>query len=354
VPVAVHAQTRWALKETLRIGGAESGPTSFSSIRSIAVDAKGQIFVLERQTQDIKVFDADGKHLRTIGRIGSGPGEMRNAEGMTSDRQGRLWVRDAANARFTVFNGEGELEKSWTMKFCSSQGQWYPQIDRQGRVLDVDCVVPQGADRAMGFAIVAYRPDFSGVDTLSMRPECGSRELSEAATWVRRSEKATAYIGVPYAPRPVTTLGPTGEIWCAPNNSRYEVLRLDPGARDTLRISRNLAAVPVTKAERDSVIAPFEKNGPSGFDYGKIPRTKPIVELISIDDQGRAWLRRKTSQGVVEFDVFSPAGQMLAIAMLGKYRLLPAPYVFRGDDVYMVALDDDDVQHVVRLHVERR
>jgi len=32
-------------------------------------------------------------------------------------------------------------------------------------------------------------PSPSPVDTLSAQPECGSRELGEAGTWIRRSEK---------------------------------------------------------------------------------------------------------------------------------------------------------------------
>jgi hypothetical protein len=115
----VSAQARWTLKETLRIGGAESGPTSFVSTRSIEADAKGRILVYDRQAQDIKMFAPDGKFLRTIGRLGSGPGELRNAEGIAIDRSGKIWVRDAANGRFTIFNSEGEFEKNWTIaKFC--------------------------------------------------------------------------------------------------------------------------------------------------------------------------------------------------------------------------------------------
>jgi hypothetical protein len=113
------------------------------------VDAKGRILVYDRQTQDIKMFAPDGKFLRTIGRLGSGPGELRNAEGIAIDRGGKIWVRDAANARFTIFNSEGEFEKNWTMKFCWSQGPWYPQMDNQGRVIDFDCIVPPGGGRSM-------------------------------------------------------------------------------------------------------------------------------------------------------------------------------------------------------------
>ncbi len=352
-PFIVQAQARWTLKETLRIGGADAGPTSFLRTKSIEADSKGRILVYDQQTQDIKMFAPDGKFLRTIGRVGSGPGELRNAEGITIDRAGRIWVRDAANARFTVFTSEGEFDKNWPMKFCYSQGNWSPQVEARGRIIDFDCVVPQGGGRAMGQQVVAYRPDLSGVDTLGTRPECGTRELSDAATWVRRSEKMTQFINIPFSATPVNVLGPDGESWCAPNSSRYEIMRLVAGAKDTVRISRTVAAVPVTKAERDSIVARHDAKGPSGLDFDRIPRAKPVIDKIYVDDQGRPWVRRTNAQGVIEFDVYSSSGQSVATVTLGKYRTWP-PFVVRADNVYLVVLDEDDVQHVVRFQIERR
>jgi hypothetical protein len=351
----VPAQARWTLRETLRIGGAESGPGMLVQTRSVDADSKGRILVYERQTQDIRMFAPDGKFLRTIGRLGSGPGEMRNAEGMIVARNGMIWVRDAANSRFTIFNAEGEFDKNWTLKFCWSQGIWNPQLDRVGRVIDYDCVVPSGGGRSVGYAVVAYRGDQSGVDTLWSRPECGTRELSDAGTWVTRSEKATMYRSIPFAPFPVGVLGPGGEMWCAPNSSRYEIMRIVPGGSDTIRVTRAVTPVPVTRAERDSIIESMEAKGPTGLDFGRIPRTKPAIERIIVDDQGRPWVRRSNAEGAVSFDVYSATGQLMASVALGKYRN-PGhlPFVVRGDNVFTVVLDEDDVQHVVRFAIEGR
>lgn len=353
--LAAAQGTRWTLRETLRIGGDENGPAAFVSIRAFDVDARGRILVFERSTQDIRMFAPDGKFVKTIGRSGSGPGEMKNAEGMIINRDGRIWLRDAANTRFTVFSAEGEYEASWTMRFCWSQGIWRPQVDRQGRLIDYDCVV--GGDvRPYPYAILAYRGDRSGVDTLHLRPECGSRELSEAGTWVRRSEKATMYTSIPFAPFPVQAIGPSGESWCAPNSSRYELMRVMPGAKDTVRVSRNVPAIPVTRAERDSIIGRFDEKGPSGLDFSRIPSTKPVVGVITIDSQGRAWIRRADARGNVTFDVFNAAGQFVASVDLGAgVRMGPAAQlIVRDQAVYTVVLDEDDVQYVVRLQIATR
>lgn len=241
------------------------------------------------------------------------------------------------------------------MRFCWSQGLWTPQVDRQGRVLDHDCIV--GGDvRPLPYAILAYRGDRSGVDTLFRRPACGAPDLSEAGTWVRRSERATMYVAVPFAPFPILAIGPSGEVWCAPNSSRYELMRLVAGAKDTIRVSRNVPRIPITKAERDSIIASYEEKGPTGFDYGRIPDSKPAINRMTIDGEGRPWVRRTDAGGVMSWDVFTPSGQFLATAELppGARTAGAAPWVVRGRTVYTVLLDEDDVPFVVRLQVEGR
>ena len=344
------AQPRWRLTETLRLGGSETGPTSFLYTKSIEADAKGRIYVYDRKTQDIRVFAPDGKFLRVIGRLGSGPGEFRDAEGIAFARDGNLWVRDDANARFSVFSGEGVYEKGWTMTFCSSSGPWDPQFDRAGRIIDRDCVVAPG--RTSKSAVLGYHTDMSRVDTLSDEPQCGAPALAEAGWWSVRTARGGSMRSIPYAPVPLTALTARGEIWCAPNSAKYEIIRLRPGAADTARITRAVPRVPVTTAERDSIIAEIESKGPTGYDFSRIPKEKPAIDRLTVDDQGRLWVRHTNARGAIAFETFDAAGRILATAELGVYNsIVQHPFVVRGDNVYAVVLDGDDVQHVVRFRI---
>ncbi len=346
------AQPAWKLTETLRIGGEETGPASFVYTKSLEADAKGRIFVLDRRSQDIRVFGADGKLVRVIGRKGSGPGELRDAEGLLFTRDGTLWVRDAANARFALFNAEGVFQSAWTMKFCWSQGEWNPQPDNQGRIIDWDCSPGRGTERHD--YVVAYRTDKSRVDTLGVRPVCGDRGINEAGTWITRSDRSTTYQGIPFAARAFSVLGPDGASWCVPNSAKYEILRLRPGAADTVRMARQVQRLPVTAAERDSIIAGFEEKGPSGLDFSRIPKDKPVIERLTIDDQARLWVRRATVKETVSFDVYSANGRIMATAsMTGCRTSTWLPFVVRRDNIYTVCLDDDDVQYVTRFRVGR-
>lgn len=341
----------WTLTEELRIGTMEEGPASFGWVKGIAVDGQGRIWVYDHSAQEIRVFDRGGAHWKNVGRKGAGPGELANAEGIAFAPDGRLWMRDAGNSRISTFDGEGNYLDGWTMKFCSSQGLWAP-VMQQDRILDVDCVVKDG--RAEGQAVLAYRYDRSGIDTIAAVPECGTREQAEAATWITRHQNGTSYRSIPWAPRAASTLGASGETWCAPNTARFEILRLVPGATDTLRLTHAVAPVPVTQADKDSVIAGIEEKGPTGLDFSRIPVTKPAIDRLTLDDQGRLWVRHTEADGAIAFVIFSPEGRLVATARLGNHESpYWTPFVVRGDALYLVIIDHEGVPNVSRFAIRR-
>jgi hypothetical protein len=127
----------WTLKEELRIGSIE-GPEQeiFGSIAAVSTDRSGNIYVLESQAQEIRVFTQDGTYRLTIGRKGSGPGELEGAFGLAWDDQGRLWVPDARNVRYVVFDSLGNL----LMEYRRPLSPVYPFLggfDESGRLVDL-------------------------------------------------------------------------------------------------------------------------------------------------------------------------------------------------------------------------
>ena len=344
------AAPTWTLTETLRLGGDESGPSALDYVKGVDEGADGRVFVYVHSSQDIRVFAADGAFLRVIGRKGSGPGEFRNAEGIVVTADGKLWVRDAANARFAIFGPTGEFEKNWTAQFCSSQGMWEPSVDSAGRVLSEDCIVE--GERAVRRAVLAYRTDLSGVDTVRTKPACESKALAEAGTWITRSERSTSYWSIPFRAIYLSAVDSRGDVWCAPNSARYELWRFALGSADSVVHGRALKPVPVSIAERDSVIADVEAKGPTGLDFSRIPAVKPAIERLTVDDRDRLWVRRTDESGAVALDVFDSQGVLLGSASLRGHRISRwRPFVVRGDNVYAVVLGQDDIEYVVRFRI---
>lgn len=70
----------------------------------VAVEARsGRLFVADAGAHDIKVFDAAGRHLKSLGRRGEGPGEF-NFPTHLALRAGTLYVTDAMNHRVQLLD----------------------------------------------------------------------------------------------------------------------------------------------------------------------------------------------------------------------------------------------------------
>lgn len=98
----------WQVVEELRIGSAMAeGPDLFGRICAFDLDAWGRIFILDAQAQEIRVFDASGAFVRTIGGRGDGPGEMQQAAKVDLARDGEVWVMDQGRGLVSIFDTAG-------------------------------------------------------------------------------------------------------------------------------------------------------------------------------------------------------------------------------------------------------
>lgn len=77
----------------------------------LAYDPQGErIYVSDTAAHDIKVFDEEGRLLKTIGRRGDGPGEF-NYPTYLAFARGKLYVADTMNSRIQVLSADGTQVK---------------------------------------------------------------------------------------------------------------------------------------------------------------------------------------------------------------------------------------------------
>jgi DNA-binding beta-propeller fold protein YncE len=89
-----------------------TGSHHFNQPNDIAIAANGDVFVVQGHTPgggDPRVlkFDKTGKFLKTWGGRGKGPGQFEVAHGIALDAKGQLWVTDRENQRVQVFTQDG-------------------------------------------------------------------------------------------------------------------------------------------------------------------------------------------------------------------------------------------------------
>jgi hypothetical protein len=102
--------------EVFRIGGVDAPEyAAWARKPDIVAGPDGTIFVRSLSLPAIGVFDAAGKHVRTFGREGRGPGEFRLAlrHGLLGDT---LWVLDIGLMRISTFKSEGTHLRTWQLE----------------------------------------------------------------------------------------------------------------------------------------------------------------------------------------------------------------------------------------------
>lgn len=335
----------WGAELELTLGGAEEGPTSFSDIRALDVDADGTMYVLEAQEQALRVFGPDGTFLRQVGRKGSGPGEYEQANGVALAPGGEVWVYSPATRRLEVFDTAGAVRGSHHIPATSYGWLWTGGVDSAGRLYDSHRV--RQGEQYVPY-IIRTTLASGARDTLPW-PDCPASSPGFFA-FPRGS------MTIPYGHAQLRVMDPRGHVFCG-NTGELALHQYRLGEVEPVRtLALPLVPALVSAAERDSAIAGLERfkaqAGDATLDYSLIPVHKPIVDGVVLDEEGRVWVRTRTADGI-GLVVFSAGGTPLARVPLPVEPKAYAPFMVRGDRIYFVATDTDDVPSVVRYRVRR-
>lgn len=99
----------------LRLGRADgTGPDVFGRVRTAILLVDGSIAVADAFAREIRVFAEDGRHLRTFGGSGEGPGEFQTLWSI-AQRRDSLLALDNLAARISVFASDGTFARSYTI-----------------------------------------------------------------------------------------------------------------------------------------------------------------------------------------------------------------------------------------------
>jgi len=373
------------LIEELSIGVADGAEEyMLGEVADIALARDGSLYVFDRQVPAIRHYDPQGKFLRTIGRRGEGPGEYRSASGLATMPDGRLLLWDTGNWRINVYSSKGDVLTQWTTLSGMSGGA----VSQYARAILVDTsglavtrkTIFNARDLANRQTVwLRYRPDGTVLDTLHAPPAPRvTPTLSARADRVQVSDE------LPFAPKRVVVMSPFG-YFIAGYPDRYAFEIHQPGS-PVVSVRRDVKADPVARSERAEARRKIEERmrqtdpmwSWSGPD---VPEFKPLYADLQVALDGRIWVavipevsprvgstsggggigpsgRRAPPQLApgepprpALYDVFEPDGQFL-----GQVQV-PArvsSVVRRGDQVWGVALDADDVPRIKRYRIAWR
>jgi hypothetical protein len=101
-PLALRPTTLYS------IGKAEGHEwETFGNVVAVTFDAHDNLFVLDGGSSRVFVFDRDGRHVRSFGRRGQGPGEFGFPMGISVLRDGEIIVGDVMRGALQRFQSDG-------------------------------------------------------------------------------------------------------------------------------------------------------------------------------------------------------------------------------------------------------
>ena len=109
-PAGSEAMCTFSEEPVLVIGDNEEDDNQwFSSIRGMGRLSDGSVVAVDHASAEVRIFDASGRHLRSMGQRGEGPTEFTNPFVLWVTAGDTLWVGNIWPWSFTVFTAQGQF-----------------------------------------------------------------------------------------------------------------------------------------------------------------------------------------------------------------------------------------------------
>lgn len=358
---AWKAGEEWRLsaEPTLEIGLTNGEAAyQFGQVSGAVRLSDGTLVVADGQSSQLRFFDRSGRHVRTVGREGGGPGEFKNLNPLTAMGDS-LVVGDQINQRVTVFAPDGSLVRAVPLEAPGSDGFLRPV----GSLRDGSLLVVSGGMSREGASNGVSRDSV----TILRLPSGGApRPLGRFAG----DEMFTQGDGgaVMVSPR---AFGLSAEVVAVPDGFFY-------GATDSYRIGRydaegkllrliNMQREP-RKVTPDDIERYKERRREAFAQSGRraqarqilerslaamtFPETLPAYGEMRADPAGNLWVSdyQTTPDDPGKWTVFNPEGRVLGtVATPARMRVLDI-----GQDYVLGSWTDDlDVEHVRLFALEK-
>ena len=316
------------LKEELSLGGPEAqGEYAFGQIADLVVDDAGSFYVLDGRSSHVKVFDASGRYVRTIGRAGQGPGEFEQPMNLSfNGATGELAVHQPL--RMAFFRPDGTFLRDVSFR---GMGPTIGRVDSRGYIYRTELVVDDNGPR---FVAKKFGPDGSVSAELSSSPAPlslkGAGKVIKAVTLLPAS-----YFQLDQADNVVYGYPETYDL----------VLFRASDADPFKRITRSYDLLEVTSEEKKEV----EKEIPSGSGIElEFPRYHSAYDRFFLSDLGHIFVRtwEKAKDGKRVHDIFDAEGRFI-----GRIPLKPSGIEILKGKYYAIEEDEEGYQYVRRYAV---
>jgi hypothetical protein len=311
------------LKEDLSLGGPEAqGDYAFGQVRTFVVDDAGSIYVLDSQASHVKVFDASGKYVRTIGRQGQGPGELESPMTLSLNRTSSELAVHQASRRMSYFKTDGTF-----LRHLSFKEMWAlrGRVDSKGNIYITEGIVDPKDPR---YELKKLGPDASVIAMLAKSPAPNA------------SVKFDPFMAISYF-----QIDPSDSVVYGYPET-YEIQFFGPSDQNIFKkIRREYDPVLVTAEEKEEQKKDIPPGITLNFDFSKY---HSAFSRFFLSDLGHVIVQtwEKTKDGKSIHDIFDAEGRFI-----GRVPLKPSGVEVLKGKYYALEEDEDGYKLVKRYAV---
>ena len=354
----------------LRIG-ARDGPdqTLFSHIVGVVRQSSGRIIIANGASGELRVFDSLGRHLRTVGRLGGGPGEFRQLFALFLGPADSLIAYDVVQG-FQVFDPSGVYRRTISYgRGTSTPLHLWPYGWLAGGYQLAGGLPPRGLAPGRSVdSMVFYRVNPKGEEPV---------ELLRYPAFEFATVGGGPRLAVVFSPVIAVAVWPNR--FCTGYGSEYEIRCVDLTRKTAMRLRLTIArrSIPPSAVERyktlvrtepfqgSSVIPqPVRARREALLRVTTFGESQPAFAQMIASETGELWVRsydldvdtpvvdelQERSRAPTQWDVFGINGKWVAsVELPGRFRA----FQIGRDYVLGVGVDDDDVERVMVLTVRR-
>jgi hypothetical protein len=372
VAATAEAQSapRWSLREVASIGGAEAQDARYVfdgvTESGIAGRTDGSVLVLDTQGKRVLEYDAAGRHVRTWGRAGEGPGELKFPSVIDVGAGDSLWIYDSALRRFTVFGRADGAPRTAR----AAVGTFGRLRAAGGAIVQaLSAVAPQGVSGVGSMTpTCTHLARFSGDATLRDTIWSGPIPARVLATVRDGNNTLSTHATEQYALTTHWDQLSDGTLAVA-DTSAYLLRLVSRDGRVVRTLGTGEAARPVTAADRERALGRLRaaQRRPSEslsspamqaalrekqLEQTPFARVVPRISGLLVDQQDRIWVGVwGENEDVERMDVYSATGQLVAVVT--DPPAFPAAVYGRGL-VAFLDRDEFDAQRVRIMQVLAR
>ncbi|MCP4546909.1 MAG: 6-bladed beta-propeller [bacterium] len=325
------------MEELWRVGGdSEAEGEFFGQIIQMVCDESGNLFVLDSQLNNVRIFDSGGAYLRTIGREGEGPGEFRGARGLVMLPDGNLGVIQMMPGKVIGLKPDGDPAPNLQIPIPENAGfimLFFGQS--RGEFTDLVLTTQDRIEGGMSQTRALHRFDADGSILASYTSN--TRDINFAQVVVDES------IWDCFENR--WTLASDGTVYTAETWGEYDISVWNADGTRRMNILRTYRNLKRSREEYEELYD-FYVAGTANMPGAEIKLHdfhNPIRSLHARDD-GKLWVNHsRGSSDLAEdeigtFDVFDAEGEYeQAVKLLGDGNAADDYLYFTRDRLYVVS-----------------